>query len=616
LFSGRCHSRTENVFEEFCRISWEILPAGVRLNTNEIYRFGAYSLDARERVLLRDGKPVTLPPKDLETLLVLVESAGHIVEKEDLLKRVWPGVFIEEGNLSRRIFNLRQILGEGPDGRAFIETIPKRGYRFSSAPADLPTPPSAPAENPVVSNGPGHKRIAWLWPVALSAVLVVIAILVSRHVWSQHTDGKARLMLAVLPFQNMSGDSHEDYFAEGLTEEMIAQLGQLQPRQLGLIARTSIVRYKDTKESASQIGKELGVGYLLEGSVRRGGERVRITAQLIRTSDQTHLWSETYERPLTDFLDIQREIAEKVTHSLSLQLLPANTANYNSLNVQSYDKYLLGRHDLRQGTAESIEKSIEHFQDAIAENPRDARFYAALGEAHEALTTYYSSPKQQMPEVKSAAMQALQLDPNLANAHVLLGDVHLLFDWDWAAAEKEYNRALEINPSLPEAQLGFATYLGTLGRFDEALSHVEQAYVSDPLAIDTRNDALWIYYFSGRMKDTVEQAQKAIELEPSSGLPYALLAMAYARMGEKAQTIEMAEKARTLSNSPSIMSTTASALAQVGQEKQARSLLKQAIENSRNHYLCRFLVATTYSELGDKEQTLQSLEEGYLQRST
>jgi TolB-like protein/DNA-binding winged helix-turn-helix (wHTH) protein/Flp pilus assembly protein TadD len=593
------------------------------LKSKHLYRFGFYTLDAEERVLLRDGQPVTLPPKDLETLLVLVERAGHIVEKEELLGRVWPGVFIEEGNLARHIFNLRQVLGDSADERPYIETIPKRGYRFLATVQEDAAEPTGSMAAQTSEQGQtpasfGKKKRFRLWPLALSVALALTAILVSRHLRPQHMASPQKIMLAVLPFENLSGDAHEDYFADGLTEEMIAQLGQLQPAKLGVIARTSTVRYKNTKETAAEIGRELGVGYLLEGSVRRGGERVRITAQLVRTAEQTHLWAETYERPLTDVLNIQREIAEKITHSLSIQLLPvaANSASSAPANFESYDKYLLGLHDLGEGTRDSIDKGIEHFQEGITKNPRDARLYSALGEAYEGLNTYYSSPTEMMPRVKAAALQALQLDPNLASAHVLLGDVRLLFDWDWPAAEAEYRRALEINPSLPDAQLGYATYLGTLGHFEEALSRVQQAYIFDPLAIDSRNNALWIYYFSGRMSETVQQCQKAIELEPEAGLPYAMLAMAYAQMGQRAETLRAAQDAIRFANSPSVITTTASALAHVGQNNEAKQLLSKALEQAKERYVCRFIVGATYAELGEKERALDSLEQGFLQRST
>jgi TolB-like protein/DNA-binding winged helix-turn-helix (wHTH) protein/cytochrome c-type biogenesis protein CcmH/NrfG len=595
---------------------------GDRLKAKHLYGFGSYRLDAVERVLLRDGQPVTLPPKDLETLLVLVERAGHIVEKEELLEKVWPGVFVEEGNLARHIFNLRQVLGDNPDGRKYIETIPKRGYRFVAA---VQEDPEATAPYSTVQDSEqaqttvhfGQKRSLWMWPLAL-AVLAVTGILIARHFWPQRNPSPQRAMLAVLPFINLSGDAHEDYFADGLTEEMIAQLGQLQPAQLGVIARTSTARYKDTKETVAQIARELGVGYLLEGSVRRGGDRVRVTAQLIQAGEQTHLWAETYERPLTDVLSIQREIAEKITHSLSIQLLPAATSvSANSrLNVESYDKYLLGLHELGEDTRESVNRAIQYFQEAIALDPKDARLYAALAAAYDAATTYYSSPAEVMPRAKEAALRAVELDPTLGSAHVRLGYVRLFFDWDWPAAEREYRRALEINPSLPEAQLGYANYLATLGHFDEAVSRVQQAYLFDPLALESRKEALWIYYFSGRMPETVEQAQKTIELEPDAGLPHAMLAMAYAQMGKRPETLQAAENAIRLANSPSIITATAAALAHVGQNREAKQLLSKALEQAKERYVCRFLVADAYVELGDTEKALESLEQGFLQRST
>lgn len=594
------------------------------MKSKHLYGFGSYRLDALERVLLHDGQPVTLPPKDLETLLVLVERAGHIVEKEELLEKVWPGVFVEEGNLARHIFNLRQVLGDSPDGRKYIETIPKRGYRFVAA-VHEDSEPAAPhlaapqASEPAHSAvSPGQKRSLWLWPLALLAVLAVTMILIARHFWSLRNPSPERVMLAVLPFANLSGDAHEDYFADGLTEEMITQLGQLQPRRLGVIARTSTIRYKDTKETAAQIGQELGVGYLLEGSVRRGGERVRVTAQLIQAAEQTHLWAETYERPLTDVLSIQREIAEKITHSLSIQLLPgATSVSANSdVNFESYDKYLLGLHELGEGTRESENKAIQYFQEGIAKDPNDARLYAALGEAYHAQTTYHSSPTEVMPLAKEAALRALELDPNLASAHVTLGNVRLIFDWDWAAAETEYRRALDINPSSPEAQLGYATYLATLGHFDEAISRVQQAYLFDPLAVESRSEALWIYYFSGRMPETVTQCEKTIELEPAADLPYAMLALAYAQMGQRTETLRAAENAIRLANSPSVITTTASALARVGQSHEAKQLLSKALEQAKERYVCRFLVAATYTELGENEKALESLDQAFLQRST
>lgn len=592
------------------------------MKTGHIYEFGPYRLDTEEKALIRDGQAVPIPPKDLDTLLVLIERAGHIVGKEELLEKVWPGVFIEENNLARRVFNLRQVLGEGPDGHQYIETVPKRGYRFIGTVREQGEVADSTAPAPAISDAPQAvapirpRRFLWLW--VLAAVLFVAVLVATQYFWQSRNSSPQRVMLAILPFENLSGDINQDYFSDGLTEEMIAQLGQVQPSRLGVIARTSTVRYKHTKEPIAQIGQELGVGYVLEGSVRRGGGRVRITAQLIQTAQQTHVWAETYERPLDDVLGIQTEIAQKITDSLSIELLPAGTASDASahINLESYDKYLLGLHELGQGTRESVTKAIQYFQEAIEKDPKDARLYSALSQAYDAATTYYSSPAEVMPRAKEAALRAVELDPNLASAHVKLGYVHLFFDWDWPAAEKEYRRALEINPSSPEAQLGYANYLGTLGRFDEALSRVQQAYLYDPLAVESRNEALWIYYFSGRMPETVEQCRKTIELEPAAGTPYIVLAMAYAQMGQRVETLRAAEDAVRFADFPSGNATTASALAQVGEKIKARHVLDRALEQAKRQYVCRFIVATAYTELGEKEKALESLRQGFLQRST
>jgi TolB-like protein/DNA-binding winged helix-turn-helix (wHTH) protein/Tfp pilus assembly protein PilF len=595
---------------------------GSSLKTKQTYEFGVYQLDTEEKVLVREGQPVALPPKDLETLVVLVEKAGHIVGKEELLEKVWPGVFIEENNLAKRVFNLRQLLGEGPDGRKYIETIPKRGYRFvgsvrelgDSAQSTAPAPPRS--DSPHSTLQTSRRRTLWSW--AIAAVIIVAASLLTHHFWRARNAPPDRVMLAVLPFENLSGDPNEDYFADGLTEEMIAQLGQVQPSRLGVIARTSIVHYKHTKQSIAEIGRELGVGYVMEGSVRRAGGRVRITAQLIQAAQQTHVWAETYERSLDDVLTIQSEIARKVTSSLSIELLPTGTrldANAH-LNLDSYDKYLLGLHELGQGSKDSVTRAIHYFQEAIQQEPKDARLYSALSQAYDAATTYYSSPAEVMPRAKEAALKAVELDPNLASAHVKLGYVYLFYDWDWPAAEKEYRRALEINPSSSEAQLGYANYLGTLGRFDEALSRVQQAYLYDPLAVESRSEALWIYYFSGRMPETVDQCHKTIELEPAAGTPYIVLAMAYAQMGKRAETLRAAEDAVHFADFPSGNATTASALAQVGEKLKAKKVLDRALEQAKQRYVCRFIVAAAYTELGENEKALQSLQQAFLQRST
>jgi serine/threonine protein kinase/tetratricopeptide (TPR) repeat protein len=459
-----------------------------------------------------------------------------------------------------------------------------------------------------------------LWVTAALVMLVagLAAIGTLRRDASIAGSRDTRAMLAVLPFENLSEDDGQEYFADGLTEEMTAQLGQLQPATLGVIARTSTIRYKQTKATAAQIGQELGVDYLLDGSVRRAGARVRVIARLVDASRQTQLWAETYERPVIDVLHIQREIADHLVRSLSIQLLPARASipAAGPVNLESYDKYLLALHEIAKGTREGGNKAIAYFKEALARNPEDARIHAALAQAYTAVTTYYSSPTEVMPLARDAAQRALALDPELAGAHVTLANVRLLYDWDWSGAEREYRRALEINPNLAAANLGYATYLATLGRFDEAIDRVKQAYRFDPLALENRNEALWIHYFSGRLRETIEQSRRTIDMEPAAGLPYAMLALAHADLGERAEAVRAAETAAKLAdNSPTILVTTASALARAGQQADAKQLLSQAFALAKERYVCRFNVAAADVDLGDKEQAFESLEEAYLQRS-
>ncbi len=580
-------------------------------------RFGVFEADFRVGELRKSGVKVKLHAQPLAVLKVLLERPGEIVTREQLQQELWGNnTFVDfEHGLNKTINKLREALSDNADTPRYIETLPRRGYRFI---APLTTPqPSEPALQPPRPESKTHLTLA-----LASAVIVLVALGIYWYGFQNrvhHAPAPAKAMLAVLPFENMSGDDSEDYFADGLTEEMIAQLGQLQPTNLGVIARTSAMRYKHTKESVAQIGQELGVNYLLEGSVRLAGDRVRITAQLIQTSDQTHLWAESYEKPFTDILKVQREIAERITGSLRLELLPSQESGATEAHFdpEAYRKYLLGLNEARKGTHEGQRKAIQYFQDAIAIDPRDARPYAALAEAYSASVPYYMGPKEAGALIKPAVQKALEIDPNLASAHATMGDTALLIDWDWAAAKAEYDRALEINPNLPEAHLGYEIYFATMGRHDEAIAHARQAFLIDPLAVETRTWTLWVNYFSGHLQDTVDEAKRTLELEPQAAMPYALLAIASADLGHKDEAVRAAQNALRLgSDSGSVIATAASALARAGQPALARQALNQALELEKQHYVCRFLIGGVYLDLGETDQAYQSLEKAFLQRSS
>ena len=580
-------------------------------------RFGAFEADFHAGELRKSGLKVKLHTQPLAVLELLLERPGEVVTREELRQRLWGAdTFVDfEQGLNKAINKLREALGDQADNPRYIETMPRRGYRFVS-------PVTKQQSTLALVPKPEQKTRNTTIPIAIAAgvaVLIALAVYWTAGRKLPASSSPGRVMLAVLPFQNLSGDSGEEYFADGLTEEMISQVGQLQPSRLGVIARTSAMRYKKTSQTIAQIGRELGVGYVLEGSVRHSGQKVRITAQLIQTSDQTHLWAESYETNLTDILTVQREIAERITDSLRLELLPGRASESTNarFDPEAYRKYLLGLEEFRNGTRQGESKAIEDLREAIAADPHNARLYAALASVYAASHTFLKSPAEVMPQAKEAAQKALELDPNIAGAHATLGYVSLFFDWDWTRAETEYHRALDLNPSLPDAQLGYASYLATLGHFDEAISRIRQAYAVDPLATESRSDALWIYYFSGRMPEAVDQAQKVIEMEPQAGLPYALLALAYADSGQKSKALSAAANAVRLSEGiPSVVATAASAVARAGDRARAQQLLTHALDLAKSEYVCRFIIAGVYADLGDKQHAIDSLDLAFRQRST
>ena len=580
-------------------------------------RFGVFEADFRAGELRKSGVKIKLHAQPLAVLKILLERAGDVVTREELQQKLWgSNTFVDfDHGLNKTINKLRDALSDNADTPRYIETLPRRGYRFI-APVTLPAP--APLLIPPPPQKSGSRLTIW----AAGAAVVLLAFAAYWFGWrnrATHAPAPEKAMLAVLPFENLSGDDGEDYFADGLTEEMIAQLGQLQPTHLGVIARTSAMRYKHTKESITQIGHELGVNYLLEGSVRLAGQRVRITAQLIQAGDQTHLWAESYEKPLTDILKVQREIAERITGSLRLELLPSqkNVASEAHFDPEAYRKYLLGLNESRKGTREGFEKGVRDFQDAIAIDPQNARPYAALAEAYSGAVPYYMAPQDAREPIRQAIRKALELDPNSANAHATMGDVALLFDWDWPAAKVEYDRALELNPNLPEAHLAYEIYLATLGRHDEATAHARQAYLSDPLAVETRTWTLWVNYFSGHLQETVDEAKRTLEIEPQAALPYALLAVASADLGHKEEAAQAAQNALRLGgDSGSVIVTAASALARAGEKDRSRQALNQALAMEKNRYVCNFLIAGAYLDLGENDHAYDAMEKAFRQRST
>jgi TolB-like protein/Tfp pilus assembly protein PilF len=422
--------------------------------------------------------------------------------------------------------------------------------------------------------------------------------------------------LAVLPLENLSGDPQQDYFADGMTEAVITEVAQISG--LRVISRTSVMQYKRTKKTLPEIAKELDVDAVLEGAVQRSGNKVGITAQLIQASTDRHLWAKTYEREMSDVLALERDVAQNVAEEVGVKLgssKQAYIAAARTVNPEAQEDYLLGLHDLRTGTRAGTEKAVEYFQAAIAKDPNDALSYAALANAYRGLSSLYMAPLDAMPKAKAAAVRAVELDETLAEPRASLGTVKLFYDWDWPGAEKEFRRALELNPSLVEAHLGYATYLATLGRFDEALAEDKLALSLDPASPRARVASLLHSYLARRFDQTIEQCRQAIELTPNLGAPHAILGLALSFAGRLPDGIVAAEDGARLSGSPSHLAWLGYVYAKARNRNGAKKVIEKLIEQSKQRYVCSVDMAGIYVGLGEPDRAFQWLEKAFNERS-
>jgi TolB-like protein/DNA-binding winged helix-turn-helix (wHTH) protein/Tfp pilus assembly protein PilF len=589
------------------------------------FDFGRFRLDPAEQLLLADGQLISLTPKAFETLLALVENNGHILEKDELLKRVWPDTFVEEGTLVQNISTLRKVLGMAADGRAFIETIPRRGYRFIGAVQEVDAQQAAGRRLPPTSSvGSPRTRISYGWIAALAlAPLLVILFLARERIWPPSNVAQPKIMLAVLPFVNLTADPQQEYFINGLTEEMITQLGNLEPDHLGVIARTSAMQYADGRKDARQIGRELGVDYLIEGSVRREGDRVRITAQLIQIKDQTHLWAKEYDRSLRDLLDLQSDVANAVASEIQLKLTPEQTvrlANPSSPDPEAYELYLKGRYFWNKRTQAAYMKAIDYFQQAIARDPKYAQAYAGLADAY-ALLGSLSAPaapmsrSEAMPKAKAAALTALQLDETLAEAHTSLAFVRMHYEWDWPGSESEFKRAIELNPNYTTAHQWYALWFTAQGHTDKALEQLRYAEKADPLSVIIKADTSETLAYARRYDQSEQEAKKALELDPNFILAYLDLSDAEVGKRNYSGAILSLQKALAIdSRNIWVLSTLSAAYALDDQRQKSEVILQGILKDAKTRSDMAYDVAQIYSALGEKDQAFAWLEKAFQYR--
>jgi TolB-like protein/DNA-binding winged helix-turn-helix (wHTH) protein/Tfp pilus assembly protein PilF len=591
--------------------------------TKGVFDFGRFRVDPVERVLLADGHPVSLTPKAFDTLLELLENSGHLLEKDELLKRVWPDTFVEEGTLVQNISTLRRVLGEAPDGSAYIETIPRRGYRFAGAVRKTQFEPKAEENFPPVPIVTAQRagRPGWIVALVIMAVSLATLFLARERIWPRPDPAPKKIMLAVLPFENLSGDSQQEYFSSGLTEEMITQLGDLEPNRLGVIARTSAMQYKGAKKDTRQIGRELGVDYILEGSVRREGDRVRITAQLIQAKDQTHLWARDYDRNLRDILALQTDVAGAIAREIKLKLTSdenARLARPPALDPEAYELYLKGRYFWNKRSEDGFVKAIGYFQQAIIRDPKYAQAYAGLSDAYALLGSFPNAeiPRNEaMPKAKAAALKALQLNNSLAEAHTSLAFVMMHYEWDWPGSEREFKRALELNPNYATAHQWYAVWLMSQGKKDAALEEERRAQEADPLSTIIKTDTAQLLVYAGRFDEAVQQAQRALEIDPGFLLGHVYLAVAYTAKKDYQAAISEFQKVLAISKGDAwATSGIASTYALAGQRRKSEAMLRDMVHNAKNREDLTLSLAEVYTALGENDHAFAWLEKGYQHR--
>ena len=451
---------------------------------DDILEFGDYQIDVRQKLLLRSGDMLPLAPKLFETLLVLVTSQGKLVEKDELLKTVWPGTFVEEGSLARNVSTLRKVLGDDRGEPRYIETIPKRGYRFV-APVRSPRR-TDPATPPEIGPGPlggemlplsQARRRSWL-EIGIRGANAAAFILMGLAL-SQVTGGVARVptdsirSIAVLPLRNLSANPDDEFFADGTTESLISSLAQL--HVVAVTSRTSVMRYKSTTKPLSDIARELNVDAVVEGSVQRADGRIRITAQLIRTSTDTHMWASEYDRDARDFLQLQSDIADAIIHDIRPAIATdgkVSPPTEKAIDPAAREAYMLGRfHYWRNGESD-LRSAIRYFNRATQIEPKYAEAYAGASLAWSSLANFRDSRAE--PEGRSAALRAIAISPNLAEAYSALGQA-FLNTWQWAEADRAYRKALELDPDQLDACGCYSIFLARRGRTAEALAMIEHA---------------------------------------------------------------------------------------------------------------------------------------------
>ena len=488
-------------------------------HTVHVYRFGAFTVDARTGELANDGRRTPLRDQPLQLLLALLERPGELVTREELTRRLWPaGTFVDfDRGLNKAVNHLRDALGDSADHPQFIETLPRKGYRFI-APVTFVTSDDSDAARDRAPLGTPQRRL-WLVAATLLAAIGIAAAAdvggIRRWIGGRSSAAPRIASLAVIPLENLSGDPEQEYFADGVTDALITDLAKM--GSLRITSRTSVMRYKATKRTIKDIGRELDVDAMVEGTVTRSGNRVRITAQLIQVSTDMHLWAEVYERDVSEVLELQRAVATEIARRINIVVRPLDRPRI--VQPEAYGLYLKGRYAFYQYTSQGWQQAIEHFNRAIERDPAFAPAYSGLADTYVVAGAYDAIPADEaLTRGKAAAAKALALDEGLASAHYVLATAHTWYDWDWQAAEREFQRALELNPNDALGRNWHGGYLSLRRRHEDAIAEHERALDLDPLSLIVNTNLARALYWARRYDDAAAQARRTLGLDPRFGL--------------------------------------------------------------------------------------------------
>jgi TolB-like protein/DNA-binding winged helix-turn-helix (wHTH) protein len=567
------------------------------------YRFGIFRLDSHTGELASNGTKTQLREQPFQLLLALLEKPGELVTREALVRRLWPtGTFVDfDRGLNKAILSLREALGDSAENPQFVETLPRKGYRFiaSVVTDQQESSPVATPPHPVRASRSGR----WITVLGvLGAVGVVLgANLGGLRDWMRNRSRPSPQItaLAVIPLENLSRDPEQEYFADGMTDELITDLAKTATARMA--SRTSVMRYKGTRKSVRDIGRELGVDAIVEGTVTRSGDRVRITAQLIQTATDMHLWAETYERDASEVLRLQREVATDIASRISSVVKPLDRPL--RVNPDAYGLYLKGRDFFYRYTDHGWQQAIEHFNRAIELDPEFAPAYSGLADAYLVGGAYGAIPTQEaLTNGKSAAAKALKLDDRLASAHYALATAYTWYDWDWAGAEKEFQLGLALNPNDALGRNWHAGYLSVLGRHDEAIGEQERACALDPLSLIFKANLARSYYWARHYDDAIAQAKRTLQLDPKFGVALFWLEGSLRHKGLFKEAVALRQAVATPEK--------AKVIAQKFKKEGFTSLLREGGENFK-HGGALLEAARCYAAIGDNETAISLLEDCY-----